>query len=196
MNLNGRMKRILAKWPLLLILLMIPAIVFAQDDKDKDKKKNPPPPPKKSASNNVKPANNPPPKQTPPNTNTPPKNPPPPQGGQPQNGQQPRGGQNGQNGQQGGQHGQDLGHGQQVQLHNGNATIVHEAGGNGGTTIRTDHGVTINRTAYGRRVVTVRPGGVRIVSVGHAGGFVERPLGRPGYVQRTYVVGGRSYVRV
>jgi hypothetical protein len=196
MNLNGRMKRILAKWPLLLILLMIPAIVFAQDDKDKDKKKNPPPPPKKSASNNVKPATNPPPKQTPPNTNTPPKNPPPPQGGQPQNGQQPRGGQNGQNGQQGGQHGQDLGHGQQVQLHNGNATIVHEAGGNGGTTIRTDHGVTINRTAYGRRVVTVRPGGVRIVSVGHAGGFVERPLGRPGYVQRTYVVGGRSYVRV
>jgi hypothetical protein len=206
MNLNSPIKRILAKWPLLLILLMIPAIVFAQDDKDKDKKKNPPPPPKKSASNNTKPANNPPPKQTPPNQNPPPKDGPKqgvvPAPGTPQNppemkGDSSRGQRPDRTSTQGGQphDGQPNG-GQQVQLHDGNATIVHSGGSGGVTTIRTDHGVTINRTAYGRRVVTVRPGGVRIVSVGHAGGFVERPLGRPGYVQRTYVVGGRSYVRV
>lgn len=64
------------------------------------------------------------------------------------------------------------------------------------TTIRTDRGVTINRTDYGRRVDTVRPGGVRVVSIGVSRGFVERPISRTGFVQRTYVVGGRPFVRV
>jgi hypothetical protein len=45
-----------------------------------------------------------------------------------------------------------------------------------------------------RHVEVVRPGGVRIVSTGRMG-FVERPF-RPGYVSRTYVVGGVSYVNV
>jgi len=40
----------------------------------------------------------------------------------------------------------------------------------------------------------VRPGGVRVVTVGPRG-FVERPV-RPGYVSRTYVTGGRTQVRV
>ena len=90
----------------------------------------------------------------------------------------------------------------QVQVHSGNATVIRSAGSFGGgggprvTTIRTDHGVTINRTDYGRRVETVRPGGVRVVSIGVSRGFVERPISRPGFVQRTYVVRGRPYVRV
>jgi len=87
---------------------------------------------------------------------------------------------------------------QQVHIHNGNATVIR--GANGGnahlTTIRTEHGVTINRTDYGRRVETVRPGGVRVVSIGRSRGFIEHPLNRQGFVQRTYVVRGRPYVRV
>jgi hypothetical protein len=42
----------------------------------------------------------------------------------------------------------------------------------------------------------VRPGGVRVVSIGVSRGFVERPIARRGFVQRTYVVRGRPYVRV
>ncbi|MES2153026.1 MAG: hypothetical protein V4508_24880 [Pseudomonadota bacterium] len=45
-----------------------------------------------------------------------------------------------------------------------------------------------------RYVEAIRPGGVRIVTIGSRG-FVERPYGR-GLVARTYVVGGRSEVRV
>ena len=45
-----------------------------------------------------------------------------------------------------------------------------------------------------RRVEVVRPGGVRVVTVGRRG-FVERPL-RPGFVSRTSVIGGRTEVRV
>lgn len=48
-----------------------------------------------------------------------------------------------------------------------------------------------------RRIETIRSGrgGVeRVVSYGHGRGFYERPIvGRPGYVQRTVIVGGRSY---
>jgi len=45
-----------------------------------------------------------------------------------------------------------------------------------------------------RHVEIVRPGGVRVVSAGRVG-FVERPL-RPGYVSRTYLIGGRTSVYV
>jgi len=55
--------------------------------------------------------------------------------------------------------------------------------------------MTMNRPLRGeRRVEVVRPGGVRVVTMGRRG-FVERPF-RPGYVSRTYVSGGRTDVRV
>ncbi|MFZ0312643.1 MAG: hypothetical protein WAL85_08055 [Candidatus Korobacteraceae bacterium] len=48
----------------------------------------------------------------------------------------------------------------------------------------------------GRQVVTGGPG-ARVVSYGAKRGFVERPIpGRPGYISRTYVYGGRSYAVV
>ena len=58
--------------------------------------------------------------------------------------------------------------------------------------------ITINKGPHGgREIVTTRPGGVRVVGYGGNRGFVERPLpGRPGYISRTYVVGGRSYAHV
>ena len=57
--------------------------------------------------------------------------------------------------------------------------------------------IAINRSARGQRmVVTGRPG-ARAVSYGPHRGFVERSVaGRPGYISRTYVVGGRSYAHV
>jgi len=45
------------------------------------------------------------------------------------------------------------------------------------------------------RVVSVRPDGVRIVSFGSHSGYVERPMAG-GFVQRTYLEGGRSHVRI
>jgi len=55
--------------------------------------------------------------------------------------------------------------------------------------------MVVNRGLHGeRRVEVVRPNGVRVVTVGRQA-FVERPL-RAGYVSRTYVVGGRTEVRV
>jgi hypothetical protein len=86
----------------------------------------------------------------------------------------------------------------QVKIHAGNATVIRGPVGSNVhvTTIRTDRGVTINHTDYGRRVQTVRPGGVVVVSIGNSRGFVQRPLARVGFVQRTYVVRGRPYVRV
>ncbi|MGP8244710.1 MAG: hypothetical protein ACLQVN_09350 [Bryobacteraceae bacterium] len=45
-----------------------------------------------------------------------------------------------------------------------------------------------------RRAEVVRPGGVRVVAEGRRG-YVERPV-RPGYISRTYVVGGRTQVFV
>jgi hypothetical protein len=41
----------------------------------------------------------------------------------------------------------------------------------------------------------VRPGSVRVVGYGPRNGYVQRPF-RTGYVSRTYVVGGRTYVNV
>lgn len=64
---------------------------------------------------------------------------------------------------------------------------------------RPDHSVmTVNRGLRGgRETVVTRPGGVRVVTYGRNRGFIERPLARPGgYISRTYVVGGRSYVHV
>jgi len=57
--------------------------------------------------------------------------------------------------------------------------------------------MVVERGYHGeRRVEVLRPGGVRVVSMGHRG-FVERPIaGRRGFVSRTYVVGGRTEVRV
>jgi len=61
------------------------------------------------------------------------------------------------------------------------------------------------RGLAGKMVINHGPGGGRIVETGHPGarvvsygphrGFVERPV-RPGYISRTYVVGGRSYAHV
>jgi hypothetical protein len=58
--------------------------------------------------------------------------------------------------------------------------------------------VSVYRGPRGERtVVTVRPGGTRIVSYGGRRGYYERPIvGRAGYVSRTYVYGGRPYVHV
>jgi hypothetical protein len=67
------------------------------------------------------------------------------------------------------------------------------------TTIRDKGGNTINRGPRGeRKVETVRADRSRVVSFGRRGGYVERPLDRGGrqYLQRTYVIGGVSYVHV
>jgi hypothetical protein len=119
----------------------------------------------------------------------------PPRGNQP-NGGQPNGGQNPQNGSRNREPNRaPVPAPQQVRVHNGNATVIRAGGNTHVTTIRTQN-VVINRTDYGRRVVTVRPGGVTVVSIGSNRGFVQRPIARVGYVQRTYVVHGRPYVRV
>ncbi len=57
---------------------------------------------------------------------------------------------------------------------------------------------TVSREPQSGRVVeSRRSDGTRLVSAGRSRGFVERPIAaRPGYVGRTYVAGGRSYVRV
>lgn len=55
--------------------------------------------------------------------------------------------------------------------------------------------MTINRGPAGRVVTTGHPG-ARVVSYGPKRGFVERPLGRPGYMSRTYMYGGHPYARV
>ena len=57
--------------------------------------------------------------------------------------------------------------------------------------------IVVNRGAHGDwTVVTGRPG-ARVVSYGPKRGFVEHAIpNRPGYISRTYVVGGRSYAHV
>lgn len=65
--------------------------------------------------------------------------------------------------------------------------------------MRPDHSeINIRRSPQGyRRVEVVRPDHTRIVSMGRNHGYYERHLAtRPGYVSRTYVMGGRTYVRV
>lgn len=55
--------------------------------------------------------------------------------------------------------------------------------------------LVVNRGPGGGRIVETGRPGARVVSYGVNRGFAERPL-RPGYISRTYVVGGRSYARV
>lgn len=75
--------------------------------------------------------------------------------------------------------------------------MVRNPGYSGHIIRDTNHGVTIVRSPHARIVETVRPNGFRVVSMGRARGFVEHPIvGRTGFYQRTYVVGGRSFVRV
>ena len=84
---------------------------------------------------------------------------------------------------------------------NGQATRFSKPGmdarfGNDGrpSFVRDDRrGITINRAPNGVCVVSVRPDGARVVSYGMNRGYVERQIpARPGYVQRTYVMGGRQ----
>jgi hypothetical protein len=57
--------------------------------------------------------------------------------------------------------------------------------------------IAINRGARGEKMVVTGGRGARVVSYGPHRGFVERTIaGRPGYISRTNVVGGRSYARV
>jgi hypothetical protein len=166
MSFTGDAKRIVANWPILLAFLIIPSIAFAQESKEQ---KAPPPPKKSSVPKQAAKKPTPPPKTSATQKEIPAK-----PNAQPGTRSTPPS--------------------QQVQTHNGSASVVRAANGQPGF-IRTAN-VTISRTPYGRRVITTRPGGVRVVSVGHSAGFVERPLARPGFVQRTYVSGGRTYVRV
>jgi len=55
--------------------------------------------------------------------------------------------------------------------------------------------MTINRAPGGGRIVETGRPGARVVSYGPHRGFVERTV-RPGYISRTYVIGGRSYAHV
>jgi hypothetical protein len=57
------------------------------------------------------------------------------------------------------------------------------------------HRMVISRAPHGGRVVVTGHFGARVVSYGPHRGFVEHPL-RPGYISRTYVIGGRSYAYV
>jgi len=57
--------------------------------------------------------------------------------------------------------------------------------------------MVVNRGPGGARLVETGRPGARVVSYGPHRGFVERGVtGRPGYISRTYVVGGRSYAHV
>jgi hypothetical protein len=57
--------------------------------------------------------------------------------------------------------------------------------------------MVVNRGPGGARLVETGHPGARVVSYGPHRGFVERGVaGRPGYISRTYVVGGRSYAHV
>jgi hypothetical protein len=109
-----------------------------------------------------------------------------------------------------------------LQRPDGSTTITHpdgrkwDVGGNGQLThfskpgmvarfghdgrpnfVRDDkRGVTISRASNGvRQVTSVKPDGARVISYGMNRGYVERSV-RGGYVQRTYVMGGRRYVTV
>jgi len=55
--------------------------------------------------------------------------------------------------------------------------------------------MVVNRGPGGARTVEAGRPGARVVSYGAHRGFVERTV-RPGYISRTYVVGGRSYAHV
>ena len=57
--------------------------------------------------------------------------------------------------------------------------------------------MVVSRGPGGGRIVETGRPGARVVSYGAHRGFVERAIpNRPGYISRTYVVGGRSYAHV
>ena len=57
--------------------------------------------------------------------------------------------------------------------------------------------IVVNRGPGGARLVETGHPGARVVSYGPHRGFVERSVaGRPGYISRTYIVGGHSYAHV
>jgi len=80
-----------------------------------------------------------------------------------------------------------------------NGTTVRVAPGGSIRSIHTANGVTINRTASGQRTIVTERNGRTLVSTGPHSGYMQRPYvtsnGRV-YVQRTYVVGGRTSVYV
>ena len=84
-----------------------------------------------------------------------------------------------------------------IPMHNGGRVNV-DAGGRVTSFHDQARGITVSHGPRNVRVVeSKRPDGTRLVAVGRGHGFVERPLAaRPGFVARTYVTGGRSYVRV
>jgi hypothetical protein len=60
-----------------------------------------------------------------------------------------------------------------------------------------DSQMTIHRPIHGERVIeVVHPDHSRLVVLGGNRGYLERPLARPGYIARTYVVAGRPYATV
>lgn len=83
---------------------------------------------------------------------------------------------------------------------NSNRTVTTDAGGKV-RKIEAPHGLAgnsktvINRGPGGGRTVETGRPGARVVSYGPHRGLVERTV-RPGYISRTYVVGGRSYAHV
>jgi hypothetical protein len=71
----------------------------------------------------------------------------------------------------------------------GQVSRIEVPRGPGGSRMMISHG------PGGARVVESGRFGARVVSYGPRGGFVERTV-RPGYISRTYVVGGATYVHV
>jgi len=84
-----------------------------------------------------------------------------------------------------------------VRVGNSSATVTQRPGGRVAT-IQTN-GMTISHPLRGPTTVVAERNGRTIVTTGRQGGYVQRPYftrnGRS-YVQRTYVVGGRTYVSV
>jgi hypothetical protein len=206
MNFTSPVKKIFVKWPVLLVLLAVPAIVGAQTTK-KTTTTPPPPPPKQSApAPAAKPAA-PQTQQPRGGTTTPPQKStqPTPQGGVTQNPGRGNQNQNQNQGRSNQSQNQNQGrvnptgqpnHGVNTfQTHNGPANVSRGAGGR--TQTISTRNATIVRTPNGRVIETHLSNGARVVSTSRGRGFVERPLvSRPGYVQRTYVVGGRNSVRI
>ena len=80
-----------------------------------------------------------------------------------------------------------------------NGTTAKVSPGGRVQSIHTANGVTINRTVSGRRTIVTERNGRTLVSTGPHSGYMQRSyLNRNGreYVQRTYVVGGRTNVYV
>jgi hypothetical protein len=83
-----------------------------------------------------------------------------------------------------------------VTTHSGAVATVNS---NGKVTQINNHGTTINHGVNGTRtIVTPLPNGGRVVTTGAHGGYVQNTFVRNNqtFVSRTYVYGGRSFVRV